>query len=419
MTLSEKKVMGTMDVLVCKMGWQPAAVARVPVVLSYSLERRIVPRCSVVKVLLLKGLIKEDFHLSSVLIPSEKLFLESLISHKFMWINPKICQSISKRIWFETTEKPDSVLRLLSEHGFTNYQIRKIVECRPRVLLSQPEKTLLPKFEFLRSIGVSRLGISIIASRNPNLLTRSIKQHMIPLYEILKSVLVSDKKVVTALKRMRRNFWLYSLSKNLSLLRGLGVSQSSISYLLIQSPSLMCQEVGKFAEGVKKVMKLGFDPSKFIFVEAVLVFHTMTKKTWERKIEVYRRLGWSEDEIWLIFRKRPKCMSLSEKNVMGTMDFLVGKMGWQPAAVARLPIVLCYSLERRIMPRCSVIRVLLLKGLIKADVCLHSVLKLSEELFLERFVIKYQDHVPQLLDIYQRKMGLAELGFGFDDKFKI
>ncbi|KAJ9178534.1 hypothetical protein P3X46_010412 [Hevea brasiliensis] len=331
----------------------------------------------------------------------------------------KSAQSISKRIWFETTEKPDSVLRLLSEHGFTNYQIRKIVECRPRVLLSQPEKTLLPKFEFLRSIGVSRLGISIIASRNPNLLTRSIKQHMIPLYEILKSVLVSDKKVVTALKRMRRNFWLYSLSKNLSLLRGLGVSQSSISYLLIQSPSLMCQEVGKFAEGVKKVMKLGFDPSKFIFVEAVLVFHTMTKKTWERKIEVYRRLGWSEDEIWLIFRKRPKCMSLSEKNVMGTMDFLVGKMGWQPAAVARLPIVLCYSLERRIMPRCSVIRVLLLKGLIKADVCLHSVLKLSEELFLERFVIKYQVHVPQLLDIYQRKMGLAELGFGFDDKFKI
>ncbi|KAJ9178535.1 hypothetical protein P3X46_010413 [Hevea brasiliensis] len=141
----------------------------------------------------------------------------------------KSAQSISKRICFETTERPDSVLRFLREHGFTNSQIPKIVEGRPQVLLAQPEKTLLPKFEFLRSIGVSRLGISIIVSRNPDLLTRSIQRHMIPLYEVLKSVLVSDKKVVTALKRMRRSFRLYSLSNNLSLLRGLGVSQSSIS----------------------------------------------------------------------------------------------------------------------------------------------------------------------------------------------
>ncbi|KAF2322045.1 hypothetical protein GH714_006003 [Hevea brasiliensis] len=419
MTLSEKKVMGIMDVLVCKMGWQPAAVARVPVVLSYSLERRIVPRFSVVKVLLLKGLIKEDFHISSVLIPLKSSSWKVSYLINSCGLTLKSAQSISKRIWFETTEKPDSVLRLLSEHGFTNSQIRKIVECRPQVLLSQPEKTLLPKFEFLRSIGVSRLGISIIASRNPNLLTRSIKQHMIPLYEILKSVLVSDKKVVTALKRMRRNFWLYSLSKNLSLLRGLGVSQSSISYLLIQSPSLMCQEVGKFAEGVKKVVNLGFEPSKIKFAEAVLVFYTMTHKTWEHKMEVYRRLGLSEDEICLIFRKHPRCMALSEKKVMGTMDFLVCKMGWQPAAVTRAPNILGLSLEKRIMPRCSVVRVLLLKGLIKGDVYLSSVLLPSEKLFLERFVINYQADVPQLLDIYQRKMSLTELGCGFDDKLKI
>ncbi|KAF2322040.1 hypothetical protein GH714_005963 [Hevea brasiliensis] len=77
MALSEKKVMGTMDFLVCKMGWQPAAVTRVPNILGHSLEKRIIPRCSVVRVLLLKGLIKGDVYLSSVLLPSEKLFLES------------------------------------------------------------------------------------------------------------------------------------------------------------------------------------------------------------------------------------------------------------------------------------------------------------------------------------------------------
>ncbi|KAF2322043.1 hypothetical protein P3X46_010411 [Hevea brasiliensis] len=331
----------------------------------------------------------------------------------------KSAQSISKRMCFETTERPDSVLRLLREHGFTNSQISKIVEGRPQVLLAQPEKTLLPKFEFLRSIGVSRSGLSIIFNRNPVLLSRSIERYLIPLHEILKSVLVSDEKVVKALKRMGRILCLYCFPKNLSLLRGLGVSQSSISYLVAQSPSLMFQKVGKFAERVNKVMKLGFDPSKIMFVQAVLVFYMMTHKTWEQKMEFYRRLGLSEDEIRSIFRKHPNCMCLSEKKVMATMDFLVCKMGWQPAAVVRIPNVLCYSLERRIKPRCSVVRVLLLKGLIKADVYLSSVLRPSEKLFLERFVIKYQEHVPDLLDIYQRKMGLAELGFEFDDKLKI
>ncbi|KAJ9178531.1 hypothetical protein P3X46_010409 [Hevea brasiliensis] len=327
--------------------------------------------------------------------------------------------SKTKGICFQTPERPDSVLRLFKEHGFTNSQISKIVKGRPQLLLAQPEKTLLPKFEFLRSIGVSRSGLSIIANRNPVLLSRSIERYLIPLYEILKSVLISDEKVVVALKRMGRNFCLYSFPKNLSLLRGLGVSQSSISYLVSQCPSLMCQEVGKFAEGVKKVVNLGFDPSKIKFAEAVLVFYTMTHKTWEHKMEVYRRLGLSEDEICLIFRKHPRCMALSEKKVMGTMDFLVCKMGWQPAAVTRVPNILGLSLEKRIMPRCSVVRVLLLKGLIKGDVYLSSVLLPSEKLFLERFVINYQEDVPQLLDIYQRKMSLIELGCGFDDKLKI
>ncbi|KAF2322046.1 hypothetical protein GH714_006010 [Hevea brasiliensis] len=271
-----------------------------------------------------------------------------------MGLTRKSAQSISKRMCFETTERPDSVLRLLREHGFTNSQISKIVEGRPQVLLAQPEKTLLPKFEFLRSIGVSRSGLSIIFNRNPVLLSRSIERYLIPLHEILKSVLVSDEKVVKALKRMGRILCLYCFPKNLSLLRGLGVSQSSISYLVAQSPSLMFQKVGKFAERVNK------------------------------KMEFYRRLGLSEDEIRSIFRKHPNCMCLSEKKVMATMDFLVCKMGWQPAAVVRIPNVLCYSLERRIKPRCSVVRVLLLKGLIKADVYLSSVLRPSEKLFLER-----------------------------------
>ncbi|KAG8644391.1 uncharacterized protein LOC110625899 [Manihot esculenta] len=322
----------------------------------------------------------------------------------------------NKNISFQSPERLDSVLRFLKEHGFTNSQISKIVGNRPQVLLAHPEKTLLPKFEFLRCIGASRSDISLIFCRNPFLLVRSTERFLIPRYEIIKSFLVSNEKVVLVLKRMGRTFPVNCFSNNLSYLRGVGVPQSLISHLVTDCPSVMCQEVGKFAEGVKKVTNLGFDPSKTAFVDAVRVFYKLSNKTWEHKMKMYRRWGFSEDEIWLIFRKHPICMTISEEKFMRTMDFLVCKMGWQPADVARVPVVYCLSLERRIMPRCSVVRVLLLKGLIKADIRLSSVLIPSEKHFLEMFVIKYQEQVPQLLELFKGKVDLTEPGFGFDDK---
>ena len=55
------------------MGWQPAAIARSPVALTLSVnfEKRVVPRCSVVKVLLLKGLVKKNLSLGGFLCPAK------------------------------------------------------------------------------------------------------------------------------------------------------------------------------------------------------------------------------------------------------------------------------------------------------------------------------------------------------------
>ncbi|KAF2300290.1 hypothetical protein GH714_011438 [Hevea brasiliensis] len=67
---------------------------------------------------------------------------------------------------------------------------------------------------------------------------------------------------------------------------------------------------------------------------------------------------------------------------MCNTNFLVCKMG-----LGRVPVVLSYGLETNIMPRCSVIRVLLLKGFIKADIPVSSVLTSCEKCFLKRYAI--------------------------------
>ncbi|KAK0580575.1 hypothetical protein LWI29_003694 [Acer saccharum] len=181
-------------------------------------------------------------------------------------------------------------------------------------------------------------------------------------------------------------------------------------------PNLLTIIANTFSEHVKDIIEMGFKPSEKRFVHALKSVSTMSKKTWETKMEVYGRWGWSENEIKLAFRKFPICMSLSEKNIMSTVDFLVNKMGWKPSAVVQVPTVLGYSLEKRIIPRCSIIRVLVLKGLINKETPLSTILVISDQRFLDTFVTKYQDEASQLSDIFQGKMGLLELGFAFEQK---
>ena len=81
-------------------------------------------------------------------------------------------------------------------------------------------------------------------------------------------------------------------------------------------------------------------------------------------------------------------MESSEKKILSMMEFLVKKMGWEYAAVARCPTVFLRSLEKNVIPRCSVVKVLQLKGLVNKDMSL-SILAYTEKNFFDRFVVKY------------------------------
>ncbi|XP_028751913.1 uncharacterized protein LOC114711661 [Neltuma alba] len=79
MGMSAKKITDTMKFFVDEMGLRSEDVAGCPTILSYSLKQRIAPRWSVVKILKMKGLIKENVSLNYVIILSEKKFLENFV----------------------------------------------------------------------------------------------------------------------------------------------------------------------------------------------------------------------------------------------------------------------------------------------------------------------------------------------------
>lgn len=49
-------------------------------------------------------------------------------------------------------------------------------------------------------------------------------------------------------------------------------------------------------------------------------------------------------------------------------------------------------------------------------VSINTILQKSEKWFLKRFVIKYQEQVPELLSIYEEKISLAKFGLGLHER---
>nr|XP_011462715.1 PREDICTED: uncharacterized protein LOC101315143 [Fragaria vesca subsp. vesca] len=163
-------------------------------------------------------------------------------------------------------------------------------------------------------------------------------------------------------------------------------------------------------------MSMGIYPSSATFMKALCVICLTDASKWEQKMNFYKQCGWSEEDFLVAFRKNPFFVLLTEKNISKKMDFIVNKMAlFQPADLGYYPTGLTYSLENWIIPRCSVIRVLLLKGLITRGEFSFSSSMVYREYFVDRFVVQHQEEVPELLSIFEGKMSLAELGLGFEE----
>lgn len=68
------------------------------------------------------------------------------------------------------------------------------------------------------------------------------------------------------------------------------------------------------------------------------------------------------------------------------------------------------SLDKRIIPRCLVVRVLLLKGFIEEEkLRLTTVIYCSDNYCLDKFVARYLDQVAQLSNVYQGKVDVQDV----------
>ncbi|KAF6169586.1 hypothetical protein GIB67_003954 [Kingdonia uniflora] len=255
-------------------------------------------------------------------------------------------------------------------------------------------------------------------SRCPSLLSRDLENQIIPSCHFIKTFVHSDKKLVTVLKGnpvlLLRNVE-EVMSPNISMLQTYGIPKPNISILISCQPLTLMRKPVRLEVAILKANNLGFNPSSKGFIRSVGMLTQLSESTWEKKMVAYKNFGLSEGEFFLAFKLQPMFVMPSEKKIKKLMDFFVKKLGWSASVVSKYPNLMILSLERRIIPRCSVLQILFSKGiLLKKDVNIPSELNKSWKAFLTKFVTKYQDEIPEVMDAQQGRIVFP--GFHIESK---
>ncbi|XP_021905671.1 uncharacterized protein LOC110820498 [Carica papaya] len=310
-----------------------------------------------------------------------------------------------------------AVVDFFRASNFAEKQIATLTIKRPALYLFNAQKKFKPKIECFESLGFSATEISKILSTEPAILERSLENQIKPSISILRDILGNDKDIVEVIKKNYRILEINLdevLVPNISLLVSHGVPKELCLKIFLIEPKSLLVRGPRFGEIVNEVINLHFDPNNLLFVLAVRSMAIMSKTLWEKKLEAFGSFGLSRDEIYSAFKLQPMCMICSEKKIRKSMNFFVNKLSITPLTIAKNPNLLLLSLEKRIIPRCSVLQILMSKNLIKENISIIYIFRMAELKFVEKIVTKYQDLVPNIVDAHQGKIEFT--GFLTDPK---
>ncbi|OMO68641.1 Mitochodrial transcription termination factor-related protein [Corchorus olitorius] len=336
-------------------------------------------------------------------------FTASYLINKFGF-SQESALKLSKYLLLKTPENPDSVISFFEDKGFSKSQIKTLVTKCPKIF-AHTVKNLSPKWEFFLSRGFSSPDLAKYFTKFPSCLERSLDQNIAPSFNFLSNLVQSDDKAIKVLQRCPFIIG-YDLNScvipNFNILLENGVPKSKIISIFLLYPNAFLTNSDYFKEIVKKVKERGFNPLEWKFLYAVVVLRKNSKSKWESKFDVYKKWGLSEKQIWEAFLKYPCVMAASEDKIAKTMEFFINTMGIEASAIAKHGKGIGGSLEKNIVPRGLFVQDLIANGLaIKFTLSLFDI---SEQLFLKRFVYRFEDKAPELLKLYKQKVDVAAGG---------
>ncbi|XP_064941200.1 transcription termination factor MTERF5, chloroplastic-like [Musa acuminata AAA Group] len=277
-------------------------------------------------------------------------------------------------------------IEFFKQSGWSDALVMKLLQREPRLLLANVETALKPRMRSLQDMGFSDTEIIQLVSSCPTLLRLSDIQ---PRINFWRSLLGSNERLI---KASRRNMFLLTSSlaqkiePNISLLRECGISEQCIMQMLVAVPSFFCRMNKCINESIKHVEELGVSRDCKMFPHALLTVMTLSSSRFHATFATLMSFGWSQPDSLAVFRRHPVIWNYSKKNLSDKMTFLMKEAGCELTYIVGHPVLLTYSLEKRLRPRYEVMNFLDQNKLLDKGHDLLSVILLSEEKFRNKFL---------------------------------
>uniref|UniRef100_A0A0D3GEE9 Uncharacterized protein n=1 Tax=Oryza barthii TaxID=65489 RepID=A0A0D3GEE9_9ORYZ len=453
LAMGEKRLRQRMKFLTEDVGLEIPYIAQRPALMFYSIERRLLPRHCLINVLKRNGLLKINYDFYSTALISNEKFLDKFV-HPYVESVPGIGASFlassghrasppprtpipsspstaaaaapippepfavedylvdscgltrarakkasGKLSHLRSPSNPDAVLAFLSGLGLSRPDIAAVVVNDPLFICARVDKTLATRVAELADLGLSR---SQIARLIPVVRSLFRCKSLAPRLAFLLTVFGSFDRCLEVIKT---NYGVLSsnveavIKPNLAVLKECGISIADRPSYAFAS-RVISRPTKHLEEAVVLANEFGAKQGTRVFTNAVMIFGILGQEKLAKKLEFFKKLGWSQDDLSLAVRSMPHILAMKEERMRRGMKFLTEDVGLEIPYIARRPALTMYSIERRLLPRHCLINVLKGNGLLKADYDFYNISVISNDDFMEKFVQPYVESVPGLGDAY-------------------
>ncbi|XP_019197877.1 PREDICTED: transcription termination factor MTERF2, chloroplastic-like isoform X3 [Ipomoea nil] len=323
-------------------------------------------------------------------------------THTLNFSRDEAISAVAKLSPYKSQANAAIVVDYLKRIGMEQTHINAAVSKFPKLLLYHPDKNLHPKIQCLEEFGVSGRDLVDFVARHPFFLARGLETHLRPTLHLIRQAAGSNQNAAKALKRFGRLLSYSScktIENNILLLqREAGLSDDQIQRFIVERPCYLTSKPTWIRNILTRVeMEFGISRSSPVFYGGLLVAAALNKSTVDKKLEIFRSYGWSNSEISTMLQKLPQPLTLSEARLKKVLNFLMKELGYESHYLAFRPVLLKYSLEKKIIPRSQVLKILEENELRACS--LFTAIVMSESKFFGEYVLPYKNKLP---DMYQK-----------------
>ncbi|KAM0925405.1 hypothetical protein ACQ4PT_004211 [Festuca glaucescens] len=302
---------------------------------------------------------------------------------------------------FKSPSRPDAVLAFLAGLGLSGADVTSLVAKDPQFLCASVEKTLAPVVVGLTGHGLSHTEIARLFSLGRGIFRcRSIVSNL-PYY---LSLVGSYENLLRLLKQSSTVLG-YSLEKvvkpNVAFLKECGLGSCEISKMCLSTPWILIIKSERLRAMVACAEGLGVPRGSGMFRHVLHAVSFIHEEKIAAKVEYLKKtFRWSDAEVGIVLCKAPMLLTRCKDRLQRLSEFLISKVGLEPAYIAHRPVMLTLSLDGRLRPRYYVLKFLKENGLLKSDPSYDTTFKLTEKVFLERYICPHKEAAPHLAEDY-------------------